>query len=288
MICTLFVNIGYVVLTLTHEYCQLTENNNKHQACSDLINSDPVTALFGAFQLLLSLYSVVLDFIFGTILLVAILRVPMVKKVLQSTKGFEYRDKYLSKFVIIYSVWALLLVLSITLSMLNAAAPVVYSTKHISLIVNALTQLINTCQFLSAFEFMAGIELLMKIGTNRMVQTVTSGDVPFSARDDPSSDPPSDAEKSKVQEGGSSTAPTDSNSKRSNVVYTGAKSSEVKSSDPEQSFRNESGFSLQQYLPLEVMMIGASQTKSTPRIYPDLENTFFTSLKARHHSIHFL
>ena len=60
--------------------------------------------------------------------------------------------------------------------------PAVYTTTHIALILNNVNQIINTLQFIAAFEVLGAMELLMRLSTNRMdsdrpeEREITSGD----------------------------------------------------------------------------------------------------------------
>lgn len=66
--------------------------------------------------------------------------------------------------------WTFLLATLIVLVIAQNFSPAVYETVHISLIISNTNQLINTLQFLFAFEFFQSIELLMMAGTGRLAE----------------------------------------------------------------------------------------------------------------------
>lgn len=122
------------------------------------------------------MYASILDFVYGTLLAYAIFRVPKVKKALAGAKAYNYREKYARKCITAYSLWASLLFLTMLLAFIQHTIPQIYNTTHIAQLVSGLIQICNTLQFFAAFEFMRGIELLMKIAANRLEVTATSGD----------------------------------------------------------------------------------------------------------------
>lgn len=87
-----------------------------------------------------------------------------------------------------FIVWSSMLVLLLILVCVENTVPVVFNTVHIALILNNLNQLINTLQFLAAFEFMHYIELLMRIGTNRTEEVEATPKGEGSSSWDPASD----------------------------------------------------------------------------------------------------
>jgi hypothetical protein len=111
----------------------------------------------------LSLYALILDFIFGSILVASFMTVPAVKTKLDSIKGTRHLERYTKIAKESFTLWAALLASLIILVFVGKLSPAVYNTTHIALILNNLTQLINTMQFYAAFQLMRALEFLMKL-----------------------------------------------------------------------------------------------------------------------------
>jgi hypothetical protein len=115
----------------------------------------------------LSLYALILDFILGLILLASFWTVPAVKKIILQIKGTRHLERYTKKARAFFTFWLSLLCLLIILVFTGKLAPAVYRTTHIALILNNLTQLINTIQFYAAFQLLRVAEFLMKLASGR-------------------------------------------------------------------------------------------------------------------------
>jgi hypothetical protein len=79
-----------------------------------------------------------------------------------------------------------LLVLLVFLVFVEKLSPAVYNTTHIALILNSVTQLVNTLQFYAAFQLLRAVEFLMKLGSGREKIYSFADDV--ESRIDPASD----------------------------------------------------------------------------------------------------
>jgi hypothetical protein len=162
---TAAVNLLYLIVTVLVEYCD--GPGSESPTCYSAMRSQHVAQLYQSNALILSLYSVILDFILGTLMFRAFLTVPKVVKALDTYQGYLFQEKYTKRLKIIYGSWASLLAVLIILVFLENFVPGVFRTTHIALILNNINQLINTCQFIAAFETMTIIEMLMSLGTNR-------------------------------------------------------------------------------------------------------------------------
>jgi hypothetical protein len=131
------------------------------------MSSQHFAKLYQSNALILSLYAVILDFILGTLLFRAFLTVPKVVKSLDTYRGFLFRETYEKRLKIAFGIWASLLATLIILVFVEKFVPGVYKTIHVALILNNINQLINTCQFIAAFETMTVIEMLMCLATDR-------------------------------------------------------------------------------------------------------------------------
>jgi hypothetical protein len=134
----------------------------------------------------LSLYALILDFIFGTILFLSFLTVPAVKKILKTLEGTRHLERYTKIARFGFCSWAALLIFLVILVFIEKFSPAVYRTTHLALILNSLNQLINTLQFYAAYQLLIAIEFLMKLGSQRKV--VNSFAVDVESRADPASD----------------------------------------------------------------------------------------------------
>jgi hypothetical protein len=83
--------------------------------------------------------------------------------------GYQFQEKYTKRLKLIYGSWASLLATLSILVFVENFVPGVYRTTHVALILNKFNQLINTCQFIAAFETMTIIELLMSLATDRWI-----------------------------------------------------------------------------------------------------------------------
>lgn len=93
--------------------------------------------------------------------------VAAVKSALDSIKGTRHLERYTSKAKNGFIAWTGLLAFLIILVFVEKFTPAVYNTVHIALVMNNLNQLINTLQFIAAFNVLWGIEILLAIGLGR-------------------------------------------------------------------------------------------------------------------------
>jgi hypothetical protein len=136
----------------------------------------------------LSLYALILDFIFGSILFLSFLTVPSVKRILESLKGTRHLKKYTTKARIGFLSWAAFLLILIVLVSVEKFEPAVYKTTHIALIMNNFNQLINTLQFYAAFQLLIAVDFLMKLGSRRKRIRTFARSEDVASRSDPASD----------------------------------------------------------------------------------------------------
>jgi hypothetical protein len=136
--------------------------------------------------LILSLYALILDFIFGSLLFASFLTVPKVKKVLKDLEGTRHLERYTKVAKNGFIAWTTLLISLIILVFVEKFTPSVYRTTHIALILNNLNQLINTMQFYAAFQFLRAVEFLMKLGSGR--KQINSFVIDDASRSDVASD----------------------------------------------------------------------------------------------------
>jgi hypothetical protein len=113
------------------------------------------------------MYALILDYIFGLILVASFMKVPAVKKILEAMRGTRHLERYTNVARTGFLAWTALLLTLIILVFLENVVPAVYKTPHIALILNNINQLLNTLQFYSAFQLLRAIEFLMKIATGR-------------------------------------------------------------------------------------------------------------------------
>ena len=182
IISTSAVNITYLVVTVTVEYCAGPGQEGSLVSCKSILESTGVFSLYHSSMsnqmkcanpisldsIILSLYAFILDFFFGSLLIYAILNVPTFTKRLDEIKGTRHLRHYKTVAIRSYAAWSFLLVLLCASVFVGKFMPQIYLTTHISLIVNNTTQLINTLQFYAAFRLMEAIEFLAKIGTGRV------------------------------------------------------------------------------------------------------------------------
>jgi hypothetical protein len=136
--------------------------------------------------LILSLYALILDFIFGSILFYSFLSVPAVKRILKALEGTRHLERYTKKARIGFVSWAALLLILIILVSVENFEPAIYKTTHLALILNNVNQLLNTLQFYAAFQLLIAVDFLMKLGSRRKV--INSFVIDDESRSDPASD----------------------------------------------------------------------------------------------------
>jgi hypothetical protein len=166
LVVTASLNFLYLIVTGLVESC---EGPASGSTCHAVQRSQFVAQLYQSNALMISLYSVILDFILGTLMFRAFLTVPKVVKALDTYRGYLFQEKYTRRLKIIYGCWASLLATLIILVLIENFVPGIYRTTHIALILNNINQLINTCQFIAAFETMTIIEMLMILGVNQWI-----------------------------------------------------------------------------------------------------------------------
>jgi hypothetical protein len=189
------VNILYLLVTLVVEFCADPGKDMMSPTCEYASSSSGVYLLYQSSEnsfsnyldgVILSLYALILDFIFGTVLFYTFLTVPAVKKVLHSLRGTRHLERYTNVARVGFWSWASLLTVLIILVFVEKFCPSVYNTTHIALILNNLNQLINTLQFYTAFQLLKAVEFLMKLGSGR--KTINSFAIDEESRSDPASD----------------------------------------------------------------------------------------------------
>jgi hypothetical protein len=161
------VSLLYLIVTVLVEYCD--GPGSESPTCYSAMRSQHLAQLYQSNGLILSLYSVILDFILGTLMFRAFLTVPKVVKALDTYRGYLFQEKYKKRLKIIYGCWASLLATLVILVLVENFVPGVHRTTHIALILNNVNQLINTCQFIAAFETMTIIEMLMTLGVEKWI-----------------------------------------------------------------------------------------------------------------------
>jgi hypothetical protein len=164
LVVTASLNFLYLIVAVLVESC---EGPASGSTCYAAQRSQFLAQLYQSNALILTLFSVILDFILGTLMFRAFLTVPKVVKALDTYRGYLFQEQYTKRLKIIYGCWASLLATLIILVLIENFVPGIYRTTHIALILNNLNQLINTCQFIAAFETMTIIEMLMSLATNR-------------------------------------------------------------------------------------------------------------------------
>jgi hypothetical protein len=176
------------------EFCAGPGKNMMSPTCEYVFSSSSVYLLYQSSEnsfsgyldgLILSLYALILDFIFGSILFLSFLTVPAVKRILRVLEGTRHLKHYTNVARVGFWSWATLLTVLIILVFVENFAPSVYKTTHIASILNSLNQLINTLQFYAAFQLLIAVEFLMKLGSGRK-EIDTRADV--ESRSDPASD----------------------------------------------------------------------------------------------------
>jgi ABC-type nitrate/sulfonate/bicarbonate transport system permease component len=126
------------------EYCTLIDRNTgnpRTETCNTLLSNNVVVKWYASMGLVLAFWGFIIDFIMGTLLVIAISRVRRIRKALD---GFSKR--YRNRAYNAFAAWALLLALVTALAFVHAFHPAVYNTVHINSIVNLLIEVINTLQ----------------------------------------------------------------------------------------------------------------------------------------------
>jgi hypothetical protein len=179
------VNFLYLIVTVLVEYCEGPGSGTG--LCHSVMTSVHAAKLYQSNALILSLYAVILDFIFGSILFLSMFSVPSVKKAINAIRGTRHAERYTRRAKTLFSIWATLLIILFILVFVENFVPGVYRTTHIALILNNLNQLINTLQFYAAFQLLIAVDFLMKLGSGK--KKINS----FVIEDGSGSDPASDA-----------------------------------------------------------------------------------------------
>jgi hypothetical protein len=113
------------------------------------------------------MYALILDYIFGLILVASFMKVPAVKRILEAMQGTRHLERYTKVARTGFFAWTALLLALIILVFVENFVPAVYKTTHIALILNNINQILNTLQFYSAFQLLRAIEFIMKLATGR-------------------------------------------------------------------------------------------------------------------------
>jgi hypothetical protein len=197
LLTTITVNILYLLVTLVVEFCAGPGKDMMSPTCEYASSSSSVYLLYQSSEnsfsnyldgVILSLYALILDFIFGTVLFYTFLTVPAVKKVLHSLRGTRHLERYTNAARVGFWSWASLLTVLIILVFVEKFCPSVYNTTHIALILNNFNQLINTLQFYAAFQLLIAVDFLMKLGSERKKIRTIGRDEDIESRSDPASD----------------------------------------------------------------------------------------------------
>lgn len=141
------------------------------------------------------MYATVLDFILGAITFFTVLSVPKIKAQLSDASR-----KYRRNALLFFLAWFLILVLVIILQIAVYTVPSILGTVQLSNILNAVIEVLNTIEFVLAYEYMRVIEFMIAVGVGLLY--VIPGRVQIERRDNTkdSSDAASDAKYSKPDE----------------------------------------------------------------------------------------
>jgi uncharacterized membrane protein YoaK (UPF0700 family) len=90
---------------------------------------------------LLPFWAFIINFVMGTLLVIAISRVRSIRKAIDG-----HSTRYRSRVYKVFSAWAFLLALDILLAFVHEFHPAVYNAVHNSNIVNLLIEVLNTIQ----------------------------------------------------------------------------------------------------------------------------------------------
>jgi hypothetical protein len=93
--------------------------------------------------LVLAFWGFIIDFIMGTLLVIAISTVQSIKRALDNLS-----HRYRNRAYMAFAAWTFLLVSVIALAVLHALLPSIYNTIHINSIVNLLVEVLNTLHLL--------------------------------------------------------------------------------------------------------------------------------------------
>lgn len=118
-------------------------------------------------SLILSLYAVSVDFVFGVLLVRSVSTVNAVKKGVTRIRRSSKTRYHEVKVKIFALVWVALLIVLLVLVFVTKFLAAVYNTVHIALIINNFIQLINTLQFFAAFQLLREVEFVLSVGTGR-------------------------------------------------------------------------------------------------------------------------
>jgi hypothetical protein len=179
------VNCLYLSVTVLTEYCA-GPGLGTGTACHKVLTSPHAAKLYQSNGLILSLYAVILDFVFGSILFLSIFSIPSVKNVIYAIRGTRHIERYTRRAKTFFSIWATLLVILVILVFVENFVPGVYRTTHIALILNNVNQLINTLQFYAAFQLLIAVDFLMKLGSGK--KKINSIVIEDGSGSDPASD----------------------------------------------------------------------------------------------------
>lgn len=114
---------------------------------------------FNIAGLVLVMYATVTDFILGSVMFFVVLNVPSIKT---EVEGASYR--YRRQAIWFFIAWFTILVTVIILQFSAYTIPAVVGTLQISNILNVVIELLNTIEFVVAYEFMRIIEFLIAVG----------------------------------------------------------------------------------------------------------------------------
>jgi hypothetical protein len=132
------------------------------------------------------MYALILDYIFGLILVASFMKVPSVMRILEAMQGTRHLERYTKVARTGFLAWTALLLTLIIFVFVENFVPAVYKTIHIALILNNINQVLNTLQFYSAFQLIRAVEFLMMLASGR--KRINSYAVYDESRSDPASD----------------------------------------------------------------------------------------------------
>jgi hypothetical protein len=148
VIANILIHLSYLGLTTSVEYCTLIDRNTgnpRTETCNTLLSNNVVIKWYTSMGLILAFWAFIIDFIMGSLLVIAISRVRRIRKALD-----EFSKRYRNWSYNAFAAWAFLLALVTTLAFVHAFHPGVYNTIHINSIVNLLIEVINTLQVYSS------------------------------------------------------------------------------------------------------------------------------------------
>jgi hypothetical protein len=139
-----FVHLSYLGLTTMVEYCTLVDRNTgelKSAICTTILSNNLVVKWYTSTGLVLAFWGFIIDFIMGTLLVIAISTVQSIKRALDNLS-----HRYRNRAYMAFAAWTFLLFSVIALAVLHALLPSIYNTIHINSIVNLLVEVLNTLQ----------------------------------------------------------------------------------------------------------------------------------------------